>query len=232
MHAAAAAGSPGGGTRAALLPALCLPLPLLLLHASRGLMGLASAAAMPCVTATSAQLVPAAQRASAVAGAYAAFNIGTWPWGRARMRACVRDGGVQRAGGRLHAAATRAAVRAGSSWRAWSHVRCSPPCCCLHRACVPLHAHAGGVLGLVAIPPLALAVGLPGTFALTGNEARAWRLLAALSDAVCTHAVVHTTTNTAPDHTHTHHLLRQVLLAWCGRFGAPQPCPAVAGGQQ
>jgi predicted MFS family arabinose efflux permease len=49
-------------------------LPMLLV--ARGLMGLASAAAMLCVTATSAQMVPAAERASAVAGAYSAFNIG------------------------------------------------------------------------------------------------------------------------------------------------------------
>jgi hypothetical protein len=40
------------------------------------LMGAASAAAMPAVTATSSQLVPAAERASAVAAAYSAFNIG------------------------------------------------------------------------------------------------------------------------------------------------------------
>jgi MFS family permease len=49
-------------------------LPALLV--ARGLMGAASAAAMPAVTATSAQLVPAAERASAVAAAYSAFNIG------------------------------------------------------------------------------------------------------------------------------------------------------------
>ena len=64
-------------TAAAAAAAAGWVLPLLLV--SRGLMGLASAAAMPCVTATSAQLVPAAERASAVAGAYSAFNIGELP---------------------------------------------------------------------------------------------------------------------------------------------------------
>jgi MFS family permease len=49
---------------------------LLLLLGARGLMGLASAAAMPCVTAISAQLVPAADRGSAVSFVYACFNAG------------------------------------------------------------------------------------------------------------------------------------------------------------
>jgi MFS family permease len=65
----------GSSTAATAAAAASWVLPMLLV--ARGLMGLASAAAMPCVTATSAQMVPAAERASAVAGAYSAFNIGT-----------------------------------------------------------------------------------------------------------------------------------------------------------
>jgi MFS family permease len=53
-------------------------LALLLLLGARGLMGLASAAAMPCVTAISAQLVPASHRGSAVSFVYACFNAGGW----------------------------------------------------------------------------------------------------------------------------------------------------------
>jgi MFS family permease len=69
---AASSCSTAAATAAAAAASWVLPLLLL----SRGLMGLASAAAMPCVTATSAQLVPPAERASAVAAAYSAFNIG------------------------------------------------------------------------------------------------------------------------------------------------------------
>lgn len=53
-----------------------LQLPLLILLAARGLMGLASAAAMPCVTAISAQQVPDSDRGSAVSYVYASFNLG------------------------------------------------------------------------------------------------------------------------------------------------------------
>lgn len=105
-----AASSSATATAAAAAASWVLPLLLL----SRGLMGLASAAAMPCVTATSAQLVPPAERASAVASAYSAFNI-------------------------------------------------------------------GGVLGLAAIPPLALAVGLPGAFFITGLAGMAWAVWGALT---------------------------------------------------
>uniref|UniRef100_A0A383WD31 Major facilitator superfamily (MFS) profile domain-containing protein n=1 Tax=Tetradesmus obliquus TaxID=3088 RepID=A0A383WD31_TETOB len=82
-------------------------LALLLLLGSRALMGLASAAAMPCVTSISAQLVPASERGSAVSFVYACFN-------------------------------------------------------------------AGGVLGLALVPPLAMALGLPGAFIATGTAGLAW----------------------------------------------------------
>lgn len=55
-------------------------LALLLLLGARGLMGLASAAAMPCVTSISAQLVPASERGSAVSFVYACFNAGGAAW--------------------------------------------------------------------------------------------------------------------------------------------------------
>lgn len=47
-----------------------------LLLAARALMGLASAAAMPCVTAISAHQVPASSRGSAVSFVYSCFNLG------------------------------------------------------------------------------------------------------------------------------------------------------------
>jgi len=86
-----AASSSATATAAAAAASWVLPLLLL----SRGLMGLASAAAMPCVTATSAQLVPPAERASAVASAYSAFNIGEGARGGVRLWApeCGGEGG-------------------------------------------------------------------------------------------------------------------------------------------
>ncbi|KAF8059183.1 NDK1 [Scenedesmus sp. PABB004] len=50
--------------------------PLRVILASRALMGLASACAMPCVTATAVAWVPRAERSAAVAFVYANFNVG------------------------------------------------------------------------------------------------------------------------------------------------------------
>lgn len=61
-------GSCAGGSGAA--PALAA------LYASRLLLGLSSACAMPCVTATAVEYVPTAARAGAVSTVYALFNIG------------------------------------------------------------------------------------------------------------------------------------------------------------
>lgn len=58
-----------------------LQLGLAVLLAARAVMGLASAAAMPCVTAISAQLVPASDRGSSVSFVYACFNAGQAGWG-------------------------------------------------------------------------------------------------------------------------------------------------------
>ena len=57
----------GGGGSSMVWPLLVL---------SRVLMGLASACAMPCVTATVVKWVPPAERAAAIAFVYANFNVG------------------------------------------------------------------------------------------------------------------------------------------------------------
>jgi len=64
------------GAAAAPIAATSLQWAVWLLMAARALMGLASAAAMPCVTAISAQQVPASSRGSAVSFVYSCFNLG------------------------------------------------------------------------------------------------------------------------------------------------------------
>jgi len=63
-------GGVGGGAAAAVA----------VLYASRVVLGLASACAMPCVTATAVEWVPAVSRSGAVSLIYALFNIGAGSW--------------------------------------------------------------------------------------------------------------------------------------------------------
>jgi hypothetical protein len=196
-------------------------LALLLLLGVRGLMGLASAAAMPCVTAISAQLVPASDRGSAVSFVYACFNAGE-PVLRLKFRVFSDSDGVlkpwtetgsQRCHSYMLAAVQESDGRCEtcshnrhncSCWQPaalWQCMRCTAPahahvtassavpllqqkrlavdlsgyahhsgvvadgCCCC--CCCCFCWWSGGVLGLALVPPLAMALGLPGAFIAT-----------------------------------------------------------------
>jgi hypothetical protein len=185
-------------------------LPMLLL--SRGLMGLASAAAMPSVTATSAQLVPAAERASAVAGAYSLFNIGETDSfvGAAALECCCS---VQTRAQHSSPAPSLLAVscrrRAGPGSHPAPGTRGRPArrlfC---HRCAQGVDSAGGCVMPAEGPAPFTEALHTTTLTAAAPGLPRVRRV-----------AVTMTTTC-------------QVLPAWCGRCGVQPPCQALGGGQQ